>query len=532
MSTAPISWLQIRRRRPIRRCVASLAAALALLLLIISAAAAAPDKAKTAQTINIGVSWQLPTMDPTRQTNPNGDSICLELLMKLTPTGQVEPNLAQSVTQPTPATYVYHLRHGVRFWDGNEMTSADVANAINYQRYPGGLDTQFYTDVKSVKATDKYDVTITLKHPDAGWRYVFAFTGYIWEKKFQDEHKATFGQPGTLVMGTGPYIVKSVDPTQGAEFVANPHYWGGNASIQQVGIKVFSTEQSEALAFRAGDIDLAFPTSTSFAATANTKLIEAASPEQDFFTMNTRFAPFNNVHVRRAIAYAINPKDVIAAAGGGATADYTMMPPITLRELASQAQVNALIKSLHPYEFNLAKAKAELAQSPNPQGFTFTFNTISYGTYTSELQAIAGDLSRVGITMHINVQATGDWLKAYYTTTGLTGLYSYFAPLSPDPGYIPQLIYTSKGEVSGGLNAARYSTTQLDSLVTEAQTASNPQKRFAIYSKLLSVVQPLALYVPIYVKNNFLAIDSKFSFSGFNGYSGYNEPFILQIKRR
>src|SRR4029078_2796548 len=60
--------------------------------------------------------------------NPLG----LETLIKLGPNGQPQPNLAQSVGHPTGVTYIYHLRRGVKFWDGNEMTSADVANAINY----------------------------------------------------------------------------------------------------------------------------------------------------------------------------------------------------------------------------------------------------------------------------------------------------------------------------------------------------------------------------------------------------------------
>ena len=59
------------------------------------------------------------------------------MLVKFGSGGQVEPGLAASVTQPNAATYVYDLRHGVTFWDGDAMTSADVVNALNnYERGP------------------------------------------------------------------------------------------------------------------------------------------------------------------------------------------------------------------------------------------------------------------------------------------------------------------------------------------------------------------------------------------------------------
>jgi peptide/nickel transport system substrate-binding protein len=61
----------------------------------------------------------------------------MEHLRHYGPNGKLEPELATSVTQPNAATYVYHLRHGVTFWDGIEMTSADVVNSINYLRAPG-----------------------------------------------------------------------------------------------------------------------------------------------------------------------------------------------------------------------------------------------------------------------------------------------------------------------------------------------------------------------------------------------------------
>ena len=72
----------------------------------------------------------------------------------------------------------------------------------------------------SITATDRYTVTVTLKRPDAGWAPVLATVGGIFEKKFQQEHGAAFGKPGTGLMDTGPMEIQSFDPTTGVELTA------------------------------------------------------------------------------------------------------------------------------------------------------------------------------------------------------------------------------------------------------------------------------------------------------------------------
>jgi peptide/nickel transport system substrate-binding protein len=59
-----------------------------------------------------------------------------EYLQTIGPTGKVEPGLARSVTRIGRNVYVYHLRHGAKFWDGDEVTADDVANSLNYDGFP------------------------------------------------------------------------------------------------------------------------------------------------------------------------------------------------------------------------------------------------------------------------------------------------------------------------------------------------------------------------------------------------------------
>src|SRR5262249_16659275 len=153
-------------------------------------------------------------------------------------------------------------------------------------RFPGSELATTYASVKTIKATGRYTVRVTLKHPDASLPYWLGdWPAQIFEKRFQQAHKTTFGQPGTLVMGTGPWIPGSLDPPSGEELRANPRYWRGKVPIEHISIKFLSDENSKALAFRAGELDVVpdVAAPTSFAATAATKLISVPSCQSGWF---------------------------------------------------------------------------------------------------------------------------------------------------------------------------------------------------------------------------------------------------------
>ncbi len=174
-------------------------------------------------------------------------------------------------------------------------------------------------------------------------------------------------------------------------------------------VKFFANETSEALAFRAGEINVAFPASGSFGPTAGVKVEWVPTDFEGYFSMNVHVAPWDNIYVRRAVAYALDRADLVKALGTPGEAVTTLIPPDQLRLLAPQAQVNALVASLPGYPYNLAKAKAELALSPYPHGFTTTTNTCGYGSLTQVNEVIAAELAKIGIKLNIRVMTYTAW---------------------------------------------------------------------------------------------------------------------------
>ncbi len=396
----------------------------------------------TIPTLTVGFASSVPTLNIDNANAGFGIiQLCLETVLKFNSSGQLVPELATSVSQPGPTTYVYRLRQGVQFWDGSEMTSADVVYSWNYERQPSAYDYDVFADVKSVTAAGPWTVVVRLVHPNPSWQYTPALSGSeIFEKKFAEAHPGTFGQPGVLVMGTGPWKVDSLDPTTGAELSANPNWWGGSVPIAHISVKFFSSETSMALAMRAGAIDLVtyIPDPDSFAATSGATIVSAPSFYANaLFSMNTQTPPWNDVHVRRAAAYALDRPAIIAASGGPANPLYTLLIPQMLKEVASPGQINALMSSLPLYRYNLAKAKQELEESAYPHGFHASLFQYSGYPDVNISQVVAAQLAKIGIDTQVKLVPIGAWSAAETGPPGRrpTAEFTYGAETPDISGY-------------------------------------------------------------------------------------------------
>jgi peptide/nickel transport system substrate-binding protein len=486
--------------------------------------AASAGASATAPLLRIGM---LPTSSiDLFRSNAAGtpSSIALETLVKIAPNGHVVPNLAQSIAHPNALTWVYTLRRGIRFWDGDELTAADVANSINYYRYPGSvLSYQYPVTLRSVTASGRYTVQVSLKQKDASWPFVLTYGG-VFEKKFQDEHKATYGQPGTLTMGTGPFKIDSFDPTSGIEMSANPHYWGGKVLINHVSIKFFSDETSMALAFRAGQIDLVFPTDgRAFAATSGAKVISVPSASSGVIIFPTKTPPWSDLHVRRAVAYAVDKKNILTAYNGGyGLLSNTFIPARLLYALGTKPQVDALVNALPKYPHSLAKARAEMAKSAYRNGFNTSFLVYDAPNYVNMAQVVAAELKPLGINVNISPVSPGAFVAEATGDKSKTRLYVGDAGcVGPDPGQCYDYFLGSKNIKAGGWNMANYAPPEVDALIKQGFATQSPTQRLAVYGKLLKRLNTDLPYYPLFVYSAYLALSPKFSWPTYKDFNGF-----------
>jgi peptide/nickel transport system substrate-binding protein len=215
--------------------------------------------------------------------------------------------------------------------------------------------------------------------------------------------------------------------------------------------------------------------------------------------MNTTVAPWNDIHVRRAVAYAIDRPALVGANGGYATPIFTQIPPEQLRMGGSDAQVKALLASVPRYPFNVARAKAELAKSAYPSGFTVTLPEINVLNLDTVGEALANQLQQIGIKAKVAILPIGAWLNK------LNG------PLSKRPTLLDfgtcvgisiaayDWMLGSKNAVTGQYNTAVYTPPDVDKLITDGETAAaiSPAKAFPIFAKLLRRLQTDVPYISL-----------------------------------
>ncbi len=406
-----------------------------------------------------------------------------ETLYTVTPDGKdVKPWLATGYTlSKDKKTYTFQLRHGVLFHNGNEMTSADVKFSLDAARTTKGGWGYIDAAIKNVAVKDKYTVTVTTKYP---WAPLVAdialFSNAIVPKNYDGKTKKQFY---TAPVGTGPF--KWDHWTHGKELKLTrfDKYWQkGKPYLNSVTWTNVPDDNTRLLQLKGGQAQVdEFPGWSQVAplkSTAGITMTLFPSTRTDYVEFNEHFKPFDDVHVRRAISYAIDRKALVKAIlfGNGTPANSFMPPQVPYYDPKSPG-----------LQYDMAKAKAEMAKSSVPKGFTATFEAIG-GQLDSETiaQVVQSAVKPLGIKVNIIKKdanaAQADWTAAKYP--GMTTSYWTMDIADPD-----ELVSFSMDPSQGAHSFQTFYNSPAAIKATRAATREfNPAKR----QKLYSTVQRIA----------------------------------------
>ena len=171
--------------------------------------------------------------------------------------GNIIPCLAKSWDISNDGmVYTFHLKEGVKFHNGQEMTSADVAFSINRGVASPYLAANMGKYCQKGEAVDKYTVKMTMKQP-----YTAILS--MMNQNFCVENEAyfkTFAKEADYLMkpmGTGPYKFVSYQTGVGLELEAFADYFRGAPAIKKMHMKTITDVNAVAAALETGDIDFA-----------------------------------------------------------------------------------------------------------------------------------------------------------------------------------------------------------------------------------------------------------------------------------
>lgn len=460
------------------------------------------------------------------------EALVAQNLVEAEPDGTPKPGIASSFEQPSPTTYVYHLRSGVRFSDGHPLTSADVVYSLRRNITGKEVWTHgYWVNVASVSARGPDTVVIKLKHPDAVWQDVMIFTSPITEKaQLASIGEKALGTPGNLPIGTGPWKLDGFTPEASAQLSPNPYWSGAKQPAKKINITVFKDEASLALALRSGAINgtFGYAAPKTFANIPGVPQLKAPGTSETQVVINTARPPFNDVHVRRAIAYATDAKGIINALyPGAATEEASIVPSSLFVGLGGTSEVNELIGGLPKYEFNLEKAKQELAKSPYAHGFTTTvYAPAPEAPLVSAAEILASDLAKIGITAKIHEVQRDEEQPTLYnkTTLFVSTTYSVY----PDPeGMMSSLLPPTQ---IPNPNVAHFNNAEVNKLQAEEGETLDPAKRLQMIGKMLGVVGAEVPYVPVFTPDALSSLSEKYVFPTFSNWTILFRPWALDVK--
>lgn len=443
------------------------------------------------------------------------------------PQQQLQSAIISSWKQVSPTKIVYTLRPGVKFSDGNRVTTKDIAYTLGLQLDPkvAAQEAALFSSVKSVTATDAKTVTVVLKHPDSLVQYLPAtIVGYVYEKKSVEANLQNYGTPQVLPVGAGPYMVRQYVPDSQITLVRNPYYYGTKPKWDTIIFKSIPDAQTMLLALRSGAIDGTFSVQPAMAKQYAAFSHVQAYPSDAWsgLTLDMKEFPFSNLNVRKALAYATDAAGIEqAVVGSYGRVAVTLNAPSLYAASLPAATVSRLYRTqFTTFPFNIAKARAALAASPVPHGFTTTLNVPTDSEYdTLAAQILKNDWAKIGVTLNLRLMPGGPRFQIILNHKKNLGVQIIGnTPDAPDPHELPWEYFNCDQAVFNGNNSSNFCNPQIDALLKEAVTATPASKSALLTIQAAALASKDVPVINLGWNDFLIAVKSGWSFSNLNAF--------------
>ncbi len=325
------------------------------------------------------------------------------------------PALARSWDLEGDSAVVFHLRHDVRWHDGQPVTAADVAFTFQRMKDPAtafpGVDN--FAAWHAVSAEDSFTVRFSVDRdadPLAGWPLSPIAPRHLLDTIPPERlRQAEFSRHP---VGDGPFRFVSRMPNDNWIFEANPDFpeeLGGRPNLDRIVWRVVPDGTAQLTELRTGAAQLVLTVPGDQVATlrneAGIRVIERPSLKYSTIVWNERREPFADPHVRRGLTMAIDRQRILdlLRAGAGTPAAGPVAPGLW------QADTG-----LQPLPFDTGAATRELAQagyargadgrlvSPDGKPLSFELMIPAGNAFNADMaEMIRSDLEAIGVTMKV-----------------------------------------------------------------------------------------------------------------------------------
>jgi oligopeptide transport system substrate-binding protein len=402
--------------------------------------------------------------------------------------------------------YTFTIRPNAKFSNGDSVTAADAAWSITRSLLPATKSpiATTYLDhivgaadvaagkaktLAGVKVLGPKTIQITLDRPVVFFLGALAYnTADVLDKRvLQGKPAGTYlTNSCTGNVGAGPFkfVCRNSSANRNSfypsghspymDMVPNPNYYGAKPKIK-IHAPTFATSDDLFRAFQAGELDGATLPSSSLSVAKSMKgFINVPQFETDYITPNAQIAPFNNLHCRLAVAYAIDRENIThKLLRNTYSPTYDVLPPGILGYFGREPDV--------PF-YDPARAKKELAQCPGGlKNVTMTVQNASTDII-HEYDAIRANLQNIGADVTVKPLNFNAWLKVVTQNMNATKdqetiTENLWIDDYPDPqDWLTNLLRSTANDNIGGFKSKAF-----DNLVDQADVESNPAQRAKLY---------------------------------------------------
>ncbi|MHB8922068.1 MAG: ABC transporter substrate-binding protein [Thermoleophilia bacterium] len=340
-------------------------------------------------------------------------------------TGEVNPAMAEKWETSDDATvFTFHLRKGVKFTNGREVTAKDFVYSWTRALEPAtksGMAMTIMEPIKGataladgeattlagVEAVDDYTLKVTLDFPLAEF---VTFLGHpVCSPVPQEEVEKADSNFSEAPIGNGPFRLREKQPNDHITLEKNPDYYGEQAKLDEVTVRIIPNPATAVAELKAGNLDAvkAIPAGQAEALknSSELKYFAAQVNELGFLGLNLNMDPWqDNVKLRQALNWAID------------------RPTIAEKVLQGQAQpADGIVpgampghqQEAMPYRYDKAKAQELLAEAGYPAGAGLPPLMLAYrmeGSAADVVQAIQANLADIGVKVELEGMESGAFL--------------------------------------------------------------------------------------------------------------------------
>ncbi len=410
-------------------------------------------------------------------------------------------------------TITFHLRKGVKWHDGEEVTAEDVDFTYRYMVDPKTPTAyaESFRQIRQAELVDRYTFRVTYEKPYApallSWG-IWILPRHILEPAWKAGVDLRTTRQNRHPIGSGPYMFGEWKTGEKVVLEANPNYFEGRPYLRRVVYRIIPDQSTIFLELKAKNIDLAGLTPIQYRRQTDYPAFRKAFSRYRYLANGYAYLGFNlldprfqDKRVRQAMAHAIDRQEIIDGVllGLGRPAVGTYKPGTWWYK-----------EDVKSYPFDPERAKTLLAEAgwkdTNGDGildregtpFSFTIRT-NQGNLVRQQTAeiIQRRLKAVGIDVKIHVVEWAAFINTFVKKKDFEAIIlGWGLGLDPDQYDIWHSSKTGPDE----LNHYSYKNPRVDALLEAGRRTFDEGKRKAIYGELQELMaeeQPVVfLYVP------------------------------------